>query len=67
MDGGPFCAAQLGAPARTQRSGSRGERRSKGAGGVSGGVQPGTEQSGLCSDEGEAAQYLGKGAFFNLK
>ena len=40
----------FGAPARAQRSGSRGERRSKGAGAVFA-VQAETELSGLCDDE----------------
>ena len=47
--------ASHGAPERTQRSGSFGERRRKGAGGVSGGLQPGTEQSGLCADDAQGS------------
>ena len=55
-----------GVPNRAQRSGSVGERRSKGAeGGMPTHGRP--DGSGLCDDEDEVAQYLGKDAFFNLK
>ena len=53
-------------PNRAQRSGSVGERRSKGAeGGMPTHGRP--DGSGLCDDEGDVAQYLGMDAFFNLQ
>lgn len=55
-----------GAPNRAQRSGSVGERRSKGAE-VGMPRQGRPDGSGLCDDEGDVAQYLGMDAFFNLK
>ena len=61
-----FFSSSSGDPERAQRSGSVGERRSKGADGGRPRVgRP--DWSGLCDDEDEVAQYLGKDAFFNLK
>ena len=61
-----YCLSSSGGPDRAQRSGSVGERRSKGAEG--GMPMPGRpDWGGLCDDADEVAQYLGKDAFFNLK
>ena len=61
-----FCSSSSGDPDRAQRSGSIGERRSKGAEGGTP-ILGRSDRSGLCDDEDEVAQYLGKDAFFNLK
>ena len=66
-DGAALCAVngnhQRGAPPEPSAAGRVGKRRSKGAeGGIF--TPECSDRSGLCDD---AAQYLGKDAFFNLK
>ncbi len=54
-----------GAPIEAQRSGFDGERRNSAMSELS--PSGGSERYGACDAAGDAAQYLGRDAFFNLK